>query len=263
LRNAYLSGGRVPEALIAVIFLISLIASLYLSNYTFVSVAGLATYMYMILAGHVLSASIILFLSLPFQILVAGPYTAHLIACYPLVLIVKTLIYLRKPYLIFIPFLTPALIYTILFRPIIEVPPLHYLLVCCVSLITGYSLRVFEELISYGFTSLEVPELSLTRLLNAKIFLNLLTLSYVMFAFSTSTLITLLDHGLVLAHSLLVSAMVGSFTIMLWYLIRSLSLRLILVVASTAFLILTKAFWLLGFFEESIKLFEEVLKYFG
>jgi len=259
----YLSGGRVPEALIAVIFLLSLITSLYLSNYTFVSVAGLVAYTYMILAGHVLSASIILFLSLPFQILVAGPYTAHLIAYYPLVMIVKSFLYLRKPHLIFIPFLTPALIYTILFHPIIEVPPLHYLLVCCISLITGYFLRVFEELISYGFTSLEVPELNLTRLLNAKTFLNLLILSYVTLAFSASALITLLDYGLVLAQSLLASVTVGFLIIILWYLVRGLSLRLILVAISTAFLILTKAFWLLGFFEESVKLFEEVLKYFG
>jgi hypothetical protein len=259
----YLSGGRVPEALIATVFLISLIASLYLSNYTLVSVAGLVTYTYMILAGHVLSASIILFLSLPFQILVAGPYTAHLIAYYPLVLIVRSLIYLRRPHLIFIPFLTPALIYTVLFHPIIEVPPLHYLLVCCVSLISGYSLRAFEELISYGFTGLEVPELTLTRLLNVETFLNLLILSYVAFAFSASTLITLLYYGLALTQSLLVSTMAGSLTIVLWYLTRSPGLRLILVVASTTFLILTNAFWLLGFFEESVKLFEEVLKYFG
>ncbi|MEO3993224.1 MAG: hypothetical protein QN229_02795 [Desulfurococcaceae archaeon TW002] len=256
-------GSRVPEVLLGIVFLLSLITSLYLRNYLLVLVTGLITYTYMVLAGHAVSALVIMLTSLPFQFLVAGPHAVHLIAYFSLVLVMKSLIHLRKSYFIFIPTLVPVLAYLILFHPVIEVPPLHYLLVCCVALLIGYFLRVVEELISFGITYLEVPELDLSRLLNTRIILNIVVLACVVPAFSTTLLFVLLSYGLIFTQSLFASVVIGFVTTIAWFLFRGLILRIALLIGLIVFVAVFGGSWLLSIFDESLRMFEEVLRYFG
>lgn len=263
LRSTYVVGSRVPEILLAIVFIFSLITSLYLSNYLLISAVGLLTYTYAVLVGHVMYASITLLISLPFQFLVAGPYVIHLIAYYPAVLIVKSVIYLRRSYVVFVPAFVPVFIYFTLFHSIIEVPPLHYLLVSCVALLVGYFLRVYEELISFGITYLEVPELNLLSLFSVGRVLSMLGLTYSLFAFSTSVFFVSLSYGLVFTQSLFLSVVLSFFFVLVWLLARKLVLRVALILISSVLMIVTEGFWLLGVFDEFLRLLEEVLRYFG
>ncbi|MEM4606548.1 MAG: hypothetical protein QXV93_00035 [Zestosphaera sp.] len=258
-----MAGSRVLDALLGVAFFTSLITSLYLSNYLLVSVVGLATYTYMVLAGRSVPALTVLLASLPFQVLVVGPHAIHVIAYYSVVLVVRSLIFLRRSYLIFAPVLVPAVVYLTLFHPFVDVPPLHYLLVCCVALVAGYFLRVAEELISFGVTCLEVPELDLTRLLDVKRILGVLVLAYVVPVFSASLFFVLLSYGIALTHSLLASLSAGFLLATSWFLIRVWVLRLALVLVLTTLSVLAGGSWLLSIFDESLRFFEEVLRYFG
>lgn len=258
-----MAGSRVLDVLLGVVFLFSLVVSMYLSNYLLVSVAGLAAYTYMVLAGHSIPALVILLASLPFQVFVAGSHAIHVVAYYSVVLVVKSLILLRRSYFIFVPVLGPALVYLTLFHPVVEVPLLHYLLVCCVALLAGYFLRVTEELITFGVTRLEVPELDLSRLLNVKRVLGVLVLAYVVTAFSTSLFFVLMSYGVVFTNSLLASVVAGFLVFVSWFSVRVWFFRLAIVLASTTFLLVVGGSWLLGIFDESLRLFEEVLRYFG
>lgn len=256
-------GSKAPEFVLGIIFLFSLITSLYLRNYLLVLLTGLVTYTYMVLAGHAVSALAIMLTSLPFQVLVVGSHSVHLIAYYSLVLVMKSLIHLRKSYFIFVPTLVPILAYLTLFHPVIEVPPLHYLLVCCVALLVGYFLRVVEELISFGVTYLEVPEPDLSRLLDAGIILNAVVLACVVPAFSTTLFFVLLSYGLIFTQSLLASVVIGFVTAVSWFLARSPVLRITLLTVLAVFVVVFGGSWLLSIFDESLRIFEEVLRYFG
>lgn len=259
----YVAGSRVPEVLLVVIFLLSLFTSMYLSNYLLVFFAGLVTYTYMVLSGHVIVASAILLTSLPFQVLVAGPQVVHVTAYYSLVLVVRSLAFLRKSCLVLVSALLPPLIYLVLYHPVVEVPSLHYLLVCCIALLAGYSLRVSEELIILGSTSLEVPELDFSKFFRAERFLSLLALSYVATALPTSLFLVFLSYGLVFTQSLLASLVAGFSVVVSWFLVRGMVPKIVLVIVSAVLAALVGGSWLLNVFEESLRLFEEVVGYFG
>lgn len=258
-----MAGNRILDALLGVVFLLSLVVFLHSSSYLLASVVGLAAYTYMALAGHSMSALAVLLASLPFQVLVAGPQVVHVFAYYSAVLVVRSLILLRRSYFIFVPVLGPALVYLTLLRPAVEVPLLHYLLVCCVALLAGYFLRVAEELTVFGVIRIEVPELDLTRSLDVKKILGVLALAYAVPASSTSLFLALLSSGVVFTHSLLASVVAGSLIVVSWFSIRAWFFRLAVVLASTALLLFLGGSWLLSIFDESLRLFEEVLRYFG
>jgi len=262
-RSAYVAGSRIPEVLLVLVFLFSLFASIYLGNYVLVFFAGLVTYTYMVLSGHVMVASVILLTSLPFQALVAGPQVVHVIAYYSLVLLVKSLVLLRRSCLTLASALVPPLIYLTLFHPVVEVPPLHYLLICCVALLAGYLMRVSEELIVFGSTSLEVSELDFSKFFRAEKFLSLLALSYVVTVLPTLLFLVFLSHGLVFTQSLLASLVAGFSIVVFWFLVRGTAPKLVLVLVSTVFAALVGGSLLLSVFEESLRLFEEVVGYFG
>ncbi len=256
-------GSKAPEVVLGIIFLFSLITSLYLRNYLLVFLTGLVAYTYMVLAGHAVSALAIMLTSLPFQVSLVGPHSVHLIAYYSLVLVMKSLIHLRKSYFIFIPTLVPVLAYLIIFHPVVEVLPLHYLLVCCVALLVGYFLRVVEELISFGITYLEVPEPDLSRLLDTRMILSTVVLAFVVPAFSTTLFFVLLSYGLIFTQSLLASVVIGFVTAVSWFLARGPVLRITLLIVLVVFMFVFGGSWLLSIFDESLRMFEGVLRYFG
>ncbi|MEM4687268.1 MAG: hypothetical protein QXY67_07300, partial [Zestosphaera sp.] len=116
---------------------------------------------------------------------------------------------------------------------------------------------------SFGVTCLEVPELDLTRLLDVKRILGVLVLAYVVPVFSASLFFVLLSYGIALTHSLLASLSAGFLLATSWFLVRVWVLRLALVLVLTTLSVLAGGSWLLSIFDESLRFFEGVLRYFG
>ncbi len=249
--------------LVLSVFIASLVTSLYSGDFLVVSVAGLVTYTYCVIAERFTQALLVTLFAVPFQVLATGQYLMFTLTYYPLTLILATLIKSGRTSFTLLLTLLPLFIGGLVLHPVTEVLFLHHVFVSAVVLITGYSIRVAEELIGYECSDLGIPEVEVVSFFEAGRLLNLLTLAYMFVMVFLPSLLALLAHGLTVFQSLVVSLIAGVATPTIWAVVRGHYVRLVLVLAVTTYFLLLGGAHLIDLLEEILRLVDETVRLIG
>lgn len=243
--------------------IISLVTAARLSDYRIVSLAGLIMYTYLVISGRFIRATVVMLALAPFQVLAAGQYSLYVFVYHSLLPVLTTVLRMGKSALVLIPVLLPSLACVLTTYPKIEVPFLHYTLLYTIALLAGYSLRVLEELITYGHTTLKPVSVDVLVFFSVDRLVKLIAGLYIFTAILTLALVTLPAYGLSIIQSAFLSFTVGSAVFTAWILLRGTRAKI------TLLLLVTSAFFILGglrlttLLEEVVKLVEEVLGVLG
>ncbi|MEM4486977.1 MAG: hypothetical protein QW116_07100 [Zestosphaera sp.] len=263
MRNRYLRNETVLNVFLLASFTISLMVSAKLGDYTTVSLVGLVMYAYLVMSGHFVSASLVMLTSIPFQILMVGRYSLYIFIYYLLLPTSIAVLRMGRSALLLLPVLMSSSVCALTSYPTVETPFPHYVFLSTTALLVGYSLRVFEELIAYGRTTLELMSVDVLSFFRINKLLKLIVGLYLFIVTFTLTFVTLLAYGPSVVQSAFISFIAGSAVFLVWTMLRDSRIRLALLLIATSVFLILGGSRLVGLLEGVIKLVEEVMGVLG
>lgn len=263
MRSLYLRSEEALNTLLLTSSIILLVVSVRLGDYRVVSFAGLIMYAYLIISGRFIRAAVVMLALTPFQVLAAGQYSLYVFVYYPLLPVLTTVLRMNRSALVLIPVLLPSLACAFTTYQKIEVPLLHYTLLYTTALLTGYSLRVLEELITYGHTALKLASIDVLTFFSVDRLVKLVAGLYIFTAVFTLTLVTSPAYGLTIIQSVFLSFAIGLAVLTAWTLLRSTRAKLTLLLLVTSVFLILGGLRLTTLLEEVVRLVEEAMKILG